>query len=122
MPAPYTDLFNEAIDDLAYALQTVSGLRVVNDPTRIVPNCVYIQAPSFSTAAGNGNIVRMDFPVKVVGSGPASLGVLREILQIASLVVGSNVVAMTGRPSTLEVGGQEFPAYDLTVGVQARSS
>jgi len=66
MPAPYTDLFNETLDDLATTLTAITSLRVVTDPTKLVPNCVFIQAPSFTTIAGNGNIVRMDYPIKVV--------------------------------------------------------
>ena len=57
----YTDLFNEAIDDLTASLTAVSGLRVVNDATKIVPNCVFIDAPSFTTMAGNGNVIRLEF-------------------------------------------------------------
>ena len=122
MPAPYTDLFNEALDDLTATLTAVTGLRVVNDPTKLVPNCVLITAPSFTTIAGNGNIVRMDFPIKIVGSGPAGLPVLREILQITALVLGSSVIAMSGRPGTLDIGGQEYPCYDVAVGLQAQSA
>ena len=33
----YTDLFNEAIDDLSATLATISGLRVVTDPGKINP-------------------------------------------------------------------------------------
>jgi hypothetical protein len=122
MPAPYTDLFNEALDDLSATLTAVTGLRVVTDPTKLVPNCVFIQAPSFTTIAGNGNIVRMDYPIKIVGSGPAGLPVLREILQITALVLGSSVIAMSGRPGTLDIGGQEYPCYDVAVGLQAQSA
>ena len=122
MPSPYTDLFNEALDDLSATLTAVSGLRVVNDPTKLVPNCVFIQAPSFTTIAGNGNIVRMDYPIKIVGSGPAGLPVLREILQIAATVLGSTIIVMAGRPGTLEIGGQEYPCYDLSVGLQAQTA
>lgn len=122
MPAPYTDLFNEALDDLTATLVAVSGLRVVNDPTKLVPNCVYITAPSFTTFAGNGNIVRMEFPIKVVGSGPAGLPVLREILQITATVLGSTIVAMSGQPGTLDIGGQEYPCYDVSVGLQAQTA
>ena len=67
----YTDALNGAIDSLTTTLTAVTGLRVVNDPTKLVPNCVYIDAPSFTTIAGNGNIIRMDFPITVIGSGPA---------------------------------------------------
>ena len=122
MAAPYTDLLNEALDDLTATLTAIQSLRVVNDPTKIVPNCVFILAPSFTTVAGNGNIVRVDFPIKVIGSGPAGLPVLREILQITATVLGSTVIVMSGRPGTLEVGGQEYPCYDLAVGMQAQTT
>jgi len=122
MPAPYTDLFNETLDDLATTLTAITSLRVVTDPTKLVPNCVFIQAPSFTTIAGNGNIVRMDYPIKIVGSGPAGLPVLREILQISATVLGSDIIVMSGRPGTLDIGGQEYPCYDLAVGVQAQTA
>jgi hypothetical protein len=122
MPSPYTDLFNETLDDLATTLTAITSLRVVTDPTKLVPNCVFIQAPSFTTIAGNGNIVRMDYPIKIVGSGPAGLPVLREILQISATVLGSDIIVMSGRPGTLDIGGQEYPCYDLAVGVQAQTA
>ena len=118
----YTDLLNEAIDDVAATLTAVSGLRVVTDPTKLVPNCVFLLAPSFTTYAGNGNIVTMDFPIKVVGSGPAGLPVLREILSIVAKVLASAVIVLDGRPGLIEIGGASFPCYDLTVKVQAQTS
>ncbi len=118
----YTDLLNEATDDLAATLTAVSGLRVVTDPTKLVPNCVFIQAPSFTTYAGNGNIVTMDFPLKVVGSGPAGLPVLQQILSIVALVLASTVIVLDGRPGTLDIGGASFPCYDLTVKMQAQTA
>ena len=69
----YTDLFNEAIDDVAATLTAVTGLRVVTDATKVVPNCVFIDAPSWETQAGNGKVIEMSFPIKVIGSGPAGL-------------------------------------------------
>ena len=74
MPA-LTDLFTEAIDDVTATLTAVVGLRVVNDATKIVPNCVFIDAPSWQTQAGNGKVIEMTFPIKVIGSGPAGLPV-----------------------------------------------
>jgi hypothetical protein len=118
----YTDLFNEAIDDLTATLDAVVGLRVVNDPTKLGPNCVYLDAPSFTTFAGNGNIVRMEFPVKVVGGGPAGLPVLRQILGIVATVLGSSIIVMAGRPSSLEIGGALYPCYDLDCAIQAQTA
>lgn len=122
MGAPYTDLLNEGIDDLAATLTAVTGLRVVTDPTKLVPNCVFVTAPSFTTTAGNGNVVRMDVPIKIVGSGPAGLPVLREILQITASVLNSAIIVMAGNPGTLDIGGQEFPCYDLRCGIAAKTA
>ena len=122
MPAPYTDLLNEAIDDIAATLTAVSGLRVVTDPTKLVPNCVFLLAPSFTTYAGNGNIVTMDLPLKVVGSGPAGLPVLREILQVVALVLASKIIVLDGRPGSIDIGGASYPCYDLTMRVQAQTA
>ena len=47
MPVAFTDLFNEALDDLTATLTAVSGLQVVNDLRNLVPPCVFIDAPSF---------------------------------------------------------------------------
>jgi hypothetical protein len=118
----YTDLLNETIDDVAATLAAVSGIRCVTDPTKLVPNCVFILAPSFTTYAGNGNIVTMDFPIKVVGSGPAGLPVLREILNIVALVLASSVIVLSGQPGSLDIGGASYPCYDLTVKVQAQTA
>jgi hypothetical protein len=118
----YTDLLNNGIDSLTESLTAVTGLRVVNDPTKLVPNCVFIDAPSFTTIAGNGNIIRMDFPIKVIGSGPAGLPVLRTILDIVAKVLASPIIVMAGRPSNFEIGGQLYPCYDLDCGIQAQSA
>ena len=122
MPAPYTDLLNEAIDDIAATLTAVTGLRVVTDPTKLVPNCVFLLAPSFTTFAGNGNVVAMDFPLKVVGSGPAGLPVLREILQVAATVLASKIIVLSGQPGTIDIGGASYPCYDLTVKLQSQTA
>jgi hypothetical protein len=118
----YTDLFNEAIDDVTATLTAVSGLRVVNDPTKLVPNCVYLDAPNFTTTFGNGNIVRLEFPIKVIGSGPAGLPVLRSILSIVATVLGSSIIVMGGRPSSLEIGGAMYPYNDLDCAIQAQTA
>ena len=121
MPAPYTDLLNEGIDDVAATL-TAANLRVVTDPTKLVPNCVFLQAPSFTTSFGNGNIVRLEIPIKIVGSGPAGLPVLREILQIVAACLATTIIVTGGSPGVLEIGGQEYPCYDLTCAIAAQTA
>ena len=117
----YTDLFNEAIDDVAATLTAVVGLRVVTDATKIVPNCVFIDAPSWETQAGNGKVIEMSFPIKVIGSGPAGLPVLRQILGICALVQSSGIIVMSGQPGSVEIGGATYPAYNMTMSLKAQA-
>jgi len=118
----YTDLLNQGLDDLAEYLGTVAGLRVITDPTKIVPNCVFLDAPSFTIFAGNGNIVKMMFPVKVIGSGPAGLPVLRQLLSITAAVLNSNVIVMSANPTAYSIGGADYPCYDLVISIQAQTA
>ena len=120
MPA-LTDLFNEAIDDVTATLTAVVGLRVVNDATKIVPNCVFIDAPSWQTQAGNGKVIEMTFPIKVIGSGPAGLPVLRQILSICAKVQTSAIIVMSGQPGSVEIGGATYPAYNMTMSLKAQA-
>ena len=117
----YTDLFNEAIDDVAATLTAVVGLRVVTDATKIVPNCVFIDAPSWETQAGNGKVIEMSFPIKVIGSGPAGLPVLRQILDICAKVQSSAIIVMSGQPGSVEIGGATYPAYNMTMSLKAQA-
>ena len=117
----YTDLFNEAIDDVAATLTAVVGLRVITDATKIVPNCVFIDAPSWETQAGNGKVIEMSFPIKVIGSGPAGLPVLRQILGICALVQSSKIIIMSGQPGSVEIGGATYPAYNMTMSLKAQA-
>jgi hypothetical protein len=64
----------------------------------------------------------MDFPIKVVGSGPAGLPVLRDILSITAKVLGSPVIVLSGQPGSLDIGGASYPCYDLTVKMQAQTA
>ena len=116
----YTDLFNEAIDDLAATLKTITGLPVAIDPRQITTSCVFIDAPNFD--AWNYNIVTLDFPVKVIGSGPGNLDALRDILGIVAKVLAKNVAVKSGRPTVVSIGGADYPAYDLLISMQAQTA
>lgn len=116
----YTDLLNEAIDDLSATLTTITGLRIVTNPQNINPPCVFIDAPSFE--AWNANIVKLDFPIKIIGSGPANLNALRDLLNITSQVLAKNVAVKSGQPTLVSLGGQDFPAYSLLVSLQAQTA
>lgn len=116
----YTDLFNTALNDLASDIATLTSLKVVTDPRNIQPPCVFIDAPSF--VAFNYNIVNMTFPVRVFSLGPSNLDAQRNLLNIAALVLSSNVAVTDGRPTIAIIGSAEYPAYDLTVNIQAQTN
>jgi hypothetical protein len=120
MPVAFTDLFNEALDDLTATLTAVSGLQVVNDPRNLVPPCVFIDAPSFD--AFNYNIVKLMFPVKIITLGPANLDAQRSLLNIMSKVLTANIAVTDGRPITTIIGGVEYPSYEVTANVQAQTA
>ena len=120
MPVAYTDLFNNALDDLTTTLQAVTGLQVVNDPRNLVPPCVFIDAPSFD--AFNYNIVKLMFPVKIITLGPANLDAQRSLLNIMSKVLAANIAVTDGRPTTTLIGGAEYPSYEVTANVQAQTA
>ena len=120
MPVAFTDLFNEALDDLTATLTAVSGLQVVNDPRSFIPPCVFIDAPSFD--AWNYNIVKLMFPVKIITLGPANLDAQRSLLNIMSKVLAANIAVTDGRPTSTLIGGVEYPSYEVTANVQAQTA
>jgi hypothetical protein len=122
MPVAYTDLFNEALDDLAASLTSITGLQVVTDPRNLVPPCAFIDAPTFSVYGGGGNIVQMTYTVRIITLGPGNLDAQRNLMHLASLVLGKNVAVTSGRPTIAIIGGAEMPAYDLTIEMQAQTS
>ena len=116
----YTDLFNEAIDDLSTTLATISGLRVVTDPRNIQPPCVFLDAPSFE--AFNYNIVKMVFPCVIITMGPANLDALRPALEIAAKLLNKQVAVTDGNPSNTLIGGVEYATYSVNISLQAQTA
>jgi hypothetical protein len=116
----YTDLFNETLDDLLATLGTITGLRVTADPRFINPPCVFVDAPSFD--AWNGNIVKMQFPIRIVGNGPGDLNNLRNLMSLAAKLLDKNIGILNGRPTVVTVGGQDYATYDLQINIQGQTA
>jgi hypothetical protein len=119
MPVAYTDLFNNALDDLTATLQTITGLTVTNDPRSLNPPCAFIDAPSF--VAWNYNIVKISFPVRLITLGPGNLDAQRSLMNMVAKVLTKNVAVVDGRPTIAVIGGSELSAYDLTIEMQAQT-
>ena len=118
---PYTDLFNEALDDLATKLDLVAGLVVVTDPRNIKPPCVLIGAPTFTTPSMSNQFVRLEFPLQLFALGPGNLDALRSLFDLCAKVLSAGVAVTDGRPTTIEVGSALMPAYELTATMEARA-
>jgi len=123
MPTAYTDLLNEAVDDLAATLGTISpAITVVTDPRNMQPPCAFINAPSFTTPLMTNKRIQLQFPIQLIVPGPFNLDAQRNLMHLASLVLGKNVAVTSGRPTIAIIGGAEMPAYDLTIEMQAQTS
>lgn len=116
----YTDLFNETLDDLSAVLATITGLRIVTNPQNINPPCVFVDAPSFE--AFNSNIVKMQFPIKVIGIGPGTLDNMRQLLNISAALLTKNIAVTDGVPASTNIGGQEFATYNLNINIQGQTA
>ena len=115
-----TGLINDALEDLRATLATLTGIPVVRDVRNITPGCVLIGAPTGT--AFNYNIVELEVPVIVISSGPGNQDALDQLLSIVASVLGKNVAVTVFSPSSVQIGGVEAPAYELTVKMQAQTA
>ena len=120
MPVAFTDIFNSALDDLNASVTAITGLQCVNDPRNANPPCAFIDAPSFT--GWNYNIVKMAFPVRLITLGPCNLDAQRSLLNMMSKLLAANLGITDGRPTIAIIGGAEYPAYDVTVNMQAQTA
>jgi hypothetical protein len=65
---------------------------------------------------------KLVFPVQVLVPGPFNLDAQRTLLNLAAKIMGANLAVMEGRPTSLDVGGALYPAYELQIYMEAKSS
>jgi hypothetical protein len=116
----YTDLFNTAINNLAATLNAVTGLVCITDPRNVQAPCVLLDAMSFT--AFNANIVDISIPVTVISLGPSNADAYRNALNVAAKVLAAKVAVTDGRPTTLTIGGVEYPALSLNIQMKASTT
>lgn len=115
-----TGIFNAAMAELEATLSTIPGLPVVRDPRNITPGCVLISAPTFR--GFNYNVADITVPCLVISSGPGNQDALDQLLTICALVLAKNVGNIDGRPTSVQIGGTEAPAYELEIRMSAKAS
>ena len=106
-------MFKDGYDQLVTELQTITGLRVFNDPRNINPPCAIVEAPSM-TLTTNVN-ADMEFRVVVMALGIGDNTTLDSLLDVADLVRAAKIGLTAARPTTVSYGGADYPAYELTI-------
>jgi hypothetical protein len=116
----YTDLFNTAINTQATTLNAITGLVCITDPRNVQAPCILLDAMSFT--AFNANIVDISIPVTVISLGPSNADAYRNALNVAAKVLAAKVAVTDGRPTTLTIGGVEYPALSLNIQMKASTT
>ena len=106
-------MFKDGYDQLVTQLQTITGLRVFNDPRNINPPCAIVEAPSM-TLTTNVN-ADMEFRVVVMALGIGDNTTLDSLLDVADLVRQAKIGLTAARPTTVSYGGADYSAYELTI-------
>ena len=107
------NMFKAGYDQLVTQLQTITGLRVFDDPRNINVPCCIVEAPSIMMTT---NVVAdMEFRVVVVGLGTGDNRTLDQLLDLADLIRAAKIGLTQARPTTVSYGGADYPAYELTL-------
>lgn len=114
MGANLTDTY----DWLVAALEA-AGLTVVTDPRNARPFCVLVEPPNVD-AQQNTTLVQLSFPITVLGTPPGNRDTVAWLLATVDDILGAEAGPTTGGPSTVTMGNQDLPAYQLTTTIQIR--
>ena len=108
--------FKLGYDNVVDKLQTITGLRVVDDPRNLNPPCAFVDAPVIRM---NSNLVfYMTFTINIIGIGPGDYKCLSQLLELADLVRRAQIGLTDVRPAVTTIGTQEFASYELTIGAK----
>ena len=112
---------NEALDDLAAALANITGVPIVRDPRNITPGCVLIGPPA-GEPFNNNNIIALEIPLIAISSGPGNQDALDQLLTTVALILAKNIGVTGFRATSVNMGGVDAPAYEMTVRMQAQNT
>lgn len=114
--AATVNAFNLGYDNVVDQLQTITGLRVFDDPRNLNPPCAFVDAPFIRM---NSNLVfDMTLTVKIIGTGPGDYKCLQKLLELADLVRRAQIGLTDVRPAITTIGGQDYASYELTIGAK----
>jgi hypothetical protein len=108
-------LLENGYSDMVALLGAITNLPVVSssDPRNINPPCVLVDAPSF--VMHTNVIPEMQFSIKIMTIGPGDRKALDKLLELADKIRDANLGLQSGRPTVVQIGSQDFAAYELTL-------
>lgn len=107
------NMFKDGYDQLVTKLQTITGLKVFDDPRNLNPPCALVEAPTIAMAS---NVVAdMEYRVVVIALGIGDNRTLDSLLDHIDLVRAAQIGLTDARPTTVSYGGADYPAYELTI-------
>ena len=110
-------IFVEARTSLVTSLEA-AGYKVVTDPRNLRPMSVLISPPTFDCFTFN--VADITFDISILAAPPANQDALDWLLTQADTIMASVPGITHGTPSSINIGGQDLPAYDMTVRMSAR--
>ena len=110
-------IFIEAQNSLVTTITNL-GFKPVTDPRNIRPLSVLISPPTFDSFTYN--VGDLTFTISVVAAPPANQDAIDWLLTQVDTLMNSSLPITSGRPSVVTIGGQELPAYDLTMRIASR--
>lgn len=114
---PASGIFIEATNALKTTIEAL-GFKVVTDSRNIRPLTVLIEPPTFD--AFTFNVGDLTFRVSILAAPPGNQDASDYLLTSVDKLMNSSLPITSGRPGSLDVGGQVLPCYDLTVRIASR--
>jgi hypothetical protein len=112
-----TGIFAAARDTVAASL-TALGLAVSLDSRNARPMSVLINPPTFTCL--NNNVASINFTLMVLAAPPGNQDAENYLITTADTIMNSTISVIDGRPTIVAIGGQDIPAYEITVAVGAQ--
>lgn len=112
-----TGTLHACISDVLAELASL-GIPATNDPRNARPLAVLVQLPKFTNFTYN--VLDVQIPLQVLGAPPGNKDVGDWIMTTVDNIVDSALAITQGTPTTVELGGQSCPAYELTVAMSVK--
>lgn len=111
-------MFLEATEAIVNRISDL-GLKPVTDPRNARPLTVFIELPTFTSFTYN--VGDLTFTLRVLGTPPGNQDTGDYLLAtIDTLMADGGLAVVAGQPTIAVIGGQELPAYDLTVRIASK--